>query len=552
MKNLETISEELFNKIRGRFPSVTIGNSEGKVTSDPKEARFFDFGYKVNGNTLGKVSVSIDENSLSLMYANSFMEDQDDVTRENWYNFLKEMRTFAKKRLLKFDIRDITKSNLDRRDYQFLAKSKTGGLQMSESTMYGTTQTSYQNIGNARLSIKHRHAVNSEQPGARTRSIGKIYVESPEGERFKYPYRHLAGARAMARHVSEGGNPYDDFGKHIIGLSEELNKLRKFKSYLSRSTVMAESLAQYTDIIERRAKEIKNEIANIQKANRYNDLIETFETVALEEVPEDVKASWIDELTIKQFNEELQDIFPYIYRLIGEKTQPDEITPDLIEEEMQKGDDIHIKSKNKTGMYYGKKDGEIIVKTPDGIETADPDDVEAVSSESQDAEETKLPITEFILSHYDKETGSWPRGETAVLTGIEKDYGESFIEPAKQFIERVNQTFEQYSSNRQITPEGIDSEDLARKIFARMEKRQTLKRLFNQYDNDQIVSAIRDVADMHAGVEELGSSDISAMVDQVYKQLDGLEEGCGCENNDEEAERDTDEEFERLKNLAGV
>ena len=46
MKNLDLISEELFNKIRGRFPTVTIGNTEGVVTNDPKEARFFDFDYK--------------------------------------------------------------------------------------------------------------------------------------------------------------------------------------------------------------------------------------------------------------------------------------------------------------------------------------------------------------------------------------------------------------------------------------------------------------------------------------------------------------------------
>ena len=27
---------------------------------------------------------------------------------------------------------------------------------------------------------------------------------------LEYPFRHLNGARAMAQHVSEGGNPYDD------------------------------------------------------------------------------------------------------------------------------------------------------------------------------------------------------------------------------------------------------------------------------------------------------------------------------------------------------
>ena len=35
---------------------------------------------------------------------------------------------------------------------------------------------------------------------------------------------------------------------------------------------------------------------------------------------EDIKKNWIDELTIKTFKEELQDVFPYIYKLVTEKT----------------------------------------------------------------------------------------------------------------------------------------------------------------------------------------------------------------------------------------
>ena len=249
------------------------------------------------------------------------------------------------------------------------------------------------------------------------------------------------------------------------------------KSYLivlgQKSTKKNFCHLQNDEIKQEKLKSIKKELESIQKPNRYSEIVETFDTVDLEEVPENVQANWIDELTIRQFNEELKDVFPYVYRLIGEHTQSEEITPDSLAEEMELGDVVHVKSKNITGMYYGEKDGEIIVRTPDGVETADPEDVETVSSEDAEEEsEKQLPITEFILSHYDKETGSWPRGETAVLTGVEKDYGESYIETAKQFIERVNQTFEQYN------------------------------------------------------------------------------EGCGCE--DEEAERDTDEDFERLKNLAGV
>ena len=242
MKNLDNIADELFNKVRGRFPNVTIGDEEGKVTNVPEDARFFDFEYKESQRALGKVSISIDDTSLSVMYSNDFVANEDAMTRDNWYNFLKELRVFSKKRMLNFDTRNITKSNLDRRDYNFLASNRTEEEQMTESTMYGTDKTSFQKFGNAKLSIKHSTPISVEENSrARSQKIGKIYIENAEGEKFKYPYKHLSGARAMATHVAEGGYPYDDFGKHIVSMSEELNKLRKFKTYMGRSSVMAES-----------------------------------------------------------------------------------------------------------------------------------------------------------------------------------------------------------------------------------------------------------------------------------------------------------------------
>src|SRR6056300_787623 len=126
MKNLDVIAEELFNKIRGRFPSVTIGDGEGNVTNVPKDARFYDFDYKEGSTSLGKVSVSLDEKGVSVMYSNDFVANEDQLTRTNWYNFLKELRQFSKKRLLNFDTRNITKSNLNKRDYKFLAQNRTG------------------------------------------------------------------------------------------------------------------------------------------------------------------------------------------------------------------------------------------------------------------------------------------------------------------------------------------------------------------------------------------------------------------------------------------
>ena len=219
MKNLNSIAEELFNKIRGRFPKITIGDESSTITNTPTEARFFDFEF-AEGK---KINVSLDDNAITMIYSNKLFDDIDDASKQSWYDFLKEIRQFAKKRMLNFDTRDITKSNLDKRDYEYQVAKKQGTENtMSESKMYGTSRTSYQDIGSAKMVIKHAEPINREQAGGRTQSVHSIYIESENGERFRYPYRHLNGARAMAMHVSEGGNQYDDFGKHITGLSEEL------------------------------------------------------------------------------------------------------------------------------------------------------------------------------------------------------------------------------------------------------------------------------------------------------------------------------------------
>ena len=329
--NLSIIAKDLFNKIRGQFPSVQLGDSQGTITKKPEEARFFDFDFNHGGNTLGKVSISIsEEDGLVVLHNKDFTEGTDEAVKNAWYGFLKEMGQFAKARVLGFDTRDITKSNLEKRDYEFLGKEKEVE-QVSESNLYGTTKTSFQSVGEARLVIKHSAPVDQTVAGGRSHKIESIFIESSAGERFKYPIKHLNGARAMARHVSEGGNPFDAFGKHIIGLSEELSKLRSFKTYINRSNVMAEGLKEYQSIVDERIETIKTECQKLQRANAYKETFENFQESTLEEVPEDIKKNWIDELTIKTFKEELQDVFPYIYKLVTEKTAVQSLDPESFE-----------------------------------------------------------------------------------------------------------------------------------------------------------------------------------------------------------------------------
>jgi len=603
MQEFDKIGEDLFNKIRGRFPEVTIGDENGTVTNEPTMARFFDFDY----NGLGKVSVAIAEDEgLTIIYSKDFMEDQDEMTQDAWYDFLKELRIFSKKRMLDYSVRDITKSNLNKRDYKFLAKTPEDGQMTTESKLYGTSKISYQKVGEARIVIKHTESVNTELTAGRTRNIGKIYIESADGERFIYPFKHLSGARAMARHVAEGGKPFDDFGTHIVGLSEEMSKLRKFSNYMGRSAVMAESLAGYVDVVKERIKTVKKTIESLQKPAYYAETFAAFEKPMMEDVPADVAENWIDQLTIKQFNEELSDVFPYIYKLVGEATKAKSLGPDELEEvagpkdcwdgykkdgtqagtgknkgkrvnkcvpeeiELEQGfeemmgqfseakadeaeekvDEAYIKTSKDAsdalgvlrgkgkkietgdGEYDGNLANEYVSDTWDvytwiesntngfqGIDKnfkaaiddmmtlrgeakkletqagsgknarfgnqivntlypvmqyidvhdfdksakEDDDDTMDVKINSKgqlskdDGKEQKTPLGEFILSYFDREQGTFPKGETAVLTMVEKDYGEQFIEPAKAFIEQIGAKFEEFQMRTQ--PQQMEAPD---------------------------------------------------------------------------------------------
>ena len=408
MINLDKIAEELFNKIRGRYPKITIGDEESTITNVPEKARFFDFDFS-NGK---KVNVTIDEKELVILYNNDLITDATESVKNNWYGFMKELRQFAKKRMLNFDTRDITKTNLDKRDYDYLSqKNRPGENQMSESKLYGTSKTSFQDVGNAKIIVKHNEAVDFENPAGRTQRIHSIYVESADGERYKYPFKHLNGARAMAQHVSEGGNQYDAFGKHIVSLSEELSKLRTFKTYMNRSSVMAEGLAGYMDIVNNRIDTVKETVHKLQRNAYYKEAMENFQETVMEEVPEDIASNWIDELTIRQFNEDLKGVFPYIYSLVKEGTKSIELGPDdlFVEDEKEKDreevdtDKMQVTDADKkanTPAYQKMKAGDkryVDKTTKEGVQ------VEGAVKKALEDDAESMSREEFIEKHGDAE-----------------------------------------------------------------------------------------------------------------------------------------------------
>jgi|688.fasta_scaffold00012_169 hypothetical protein len=312
-KNLDLAAQELFAKLRSTFPKVSLKDAEGNPTDEEKLARQFDFEFKKNNISLGSIRIDLtEEDGLTVMFSNDVIKDQSSRIKTIWFNFIEELRKFAKQKILNFEVRDLNLTNIQKR----------GDSQMTESKLQGSLKTSYQDLGETKLIIRHTQPINPNIPAGRTMHIESIYIENAQGERFKYPMRHINGARAMAEHIRNGGIPYDDIGQYIVSLSEELSNLRKFKGYVGRTPVVSEAMSDITVRVIERIEEVKKEINQLQKHSYYQSFSESFTKSEVQEIPEDIINDWVDRLTIKTFNEELKGVFPYIYKIVGQDIDP--------------------------------------------------------------------------------------------------------------------------------------------------------------------------------------------------------------------------------------
>lgn len=335
MDATNNIATDLFFKVRSRFSNLKLGDDSGQITINPEDARFFDFDYMEEDKKIGHVSISLAEpNSMKVYFSNGITEGMDRDQKDGWYGFLRELRKFAKRRLLAFDTRDIAKDNLDKRDYAFLSQyanpasdndtitKPVGENVMNESNLYGTKTQSFQKLEDTKLIIKHSKKLADDmelKPGARSRNISALFVQNESGERFKYPFVHLAGARAMQRHVANGGAPYDEIGESIVKMSEEIAQLKTFTGYVVRNDLMNSDTNRIVERSKVQLDTLRERIAKLSKQSYYEAFKESFEATADVEVDDDVMEQYKDMFTVKNFKEDLTDVFPVIHRLMKEE-----------------------------------------------------------------------------------------------------------------------------------------------------------------------------------------------------------------------------------------
>ena len=333
MKAIQLISQDLFDKIRSRFQNLEMGDETGAVTIDPVQARFFDFDFVNEGINLGRVSISLNDlGSLKIYYSQGITENQDDPAKQMWYDFLKEMRLFSMRRLLRFDTRDIAKTNLDRNDFQHLAATqppKEEEMNMNESrwNQKSSKKTSRAVKGRTEVIVRHHKAVDEMYPGARSQrnNIKAIFVQNAEGERFKYPFIHPAGAFAMAQHVDHGGIPHDPAGKAIIRMSEQIAQLQEFHRQIQHTSLHDDAMG-ITERAVGRLQELKSRIEALGKRHHYESWVAELtnqDEPMLGELDDVTMETYKSKFTQTDFKEELASFFPLLHSIMQEANTVD-------------------------------------------------------------------------------------------------------------------------------------------------------------------------------------------------------------------------------------
>lgn len=317
--NYNSIAEKTMKIIQGYgFQVKMFDSSNGKSVADPSEARYF---YVEDPNLMVHLQDDSEEIKLHL-------GETTDIDDERISRLIKTMRTIARTNMIDFDIRTFGK-HIEPKNYAYeIEKNKEQTMSdvFNEglTPLSGSSRTSRQTLENVKLIVKHRNPVNEEQRGSRSRNISAIFIENADGERFKYPHKHLNGARAMARHVAHGGVPSDMVGEAIVEHSTNLSKLKEFMNIVNKQGLVNESNRSIVANVKQKMESIKESIKRIQGTKGYTSFVESMalnEKNQEEELAEDTVNDYVSKFTKSTFEESLKDILPLVHRVNEEESE---------------------------------------------------------------------------------------------------------------------------------------------------------------------------------------------------------------------------------------
>ena len=311
--NTDTLNKNLYDVLNSRGYDPVSLDSKGDPTDEIEKADVFRFTYKDEaGNKAGQGWATNEANELVLYIDNNFTKSPD------FENFTRFMKRWAQKRLLGFKV-----TNKDRLmgDMKKRTVMKNKEDQLNEGYYALGKQKSYSDsIPTVKLIIQHTRQL--EEGEQRFRNIDKIFVENAGGERFLLPTNRPGLARVFARHIAEGGTPYDERGRHISTIVEEYNKMAGFVR-ATRNGQFNESALRLVNEGLLHYNNLRMTLQGMTSHRGYNKYFESYTPVLNEETDDDIS---LNELFVQEtLDPRIESVMPILKKLSKNITEMEEV-----------------------------------------------------------------------------------------------------------------------------------------------------------------------------------------------------------------------------------
>ncbi len=283
--DIASVAEKAFNILKGHGYTVQSYDKEGKLQIDPREATRFAVD---KPNILVRIDVGTETLSLST---------SEDLSEHPVRKMLKNL---ASDYLMSFDYRVFGKKIKPKGEQINIAQNaekNMADVMEGFGTMSGSTKTSYQPLDNVKIIVRHKKPVNEEVRGSRSRNIHSILIQKGD-ERFKMQENNLKAARAMARHINNGGEMFDAVGQAITEMAAEYRKLQEFVRYVRSAKLINENNEQYVTLALENIENIRNNFDRISGTKTYASAVESLQdqySVEINETSfEDIEAKFVE------------------------------------------------------------------------------------------------------------------------------------------------------------------------------------------------------------------------------------------------------------------
>ena len=339
--NQETLNKRLF-KALSRYDAKPVDDGD-KVIPLEDEADAFRFFFTKDGENYGKVYATLDNsNSLTLWFDDEQMNSPDGKTKgldydDTFTGLLKYMKNWALNNQLTFktDNKDHLGNEMARRKrMKEKEKISEGYYPIGKKASYSDA------VPNVKIILQHTKVM--QEGEQRFRHVEKIFVENTQGERFLLPTTKPGLARVFARHIAEGGTPYDERAGHIQSLVEEYSKMAGFVR-ATRNGQFNESAQQLVSEGVNHYMKLRESLSKMTGHRGYTAYFENWTPTLMED---DTDSSSINELFVQEtLDPRIESVMPILSRLhkkVSEMKEVDSLSEwadEIISEKMVMGAD---------------------------------------------------------------------------------------------------------------------------------------------------------------------------------------------------------------------